>query len=406
MKRVLLGILAAALLATGCSSLFGGGTYALEVQLDRSFNLFPGSPVRVLGVKVGVITDIGVREGDDFVTATVQISDETRLIPADGTAVIVTESLLGERFIQLEPFEQGDDPAPTTGHVIPIARTSVPAEFDEVLEGLNEFVGGLNPEDVSRFFSNLAAVLEGNGERIGGTVEQARVAINVLQEHDDELVNLASRLADLNETLGTRDEAIGDIIEDWNTVASTIVNERGDLDQALAGLARFSDVMAELLEEHRPGLEDDIETVTRVGRTAVRNLGQLERAAVYTAELFRHAERVVTREPNYWLPLLNAVGSLATTPVESISGSLVRRIAANCEALALPGCDALLDSLGGVCIPIISACDEAAAQMSAAEVLLQIREFSPDLFDRVLDVNALNDLGDGVLRELLGGGGE
>lgn len=403
MKRVLLGILAAALLATGCSSLFGNGTYAIEVQLDRSFNLFPGSPVRILGVKVGVITDIGVREGDDFVTATVQIGDETRLIPADGTAVVVTESLLGERFIQLEPYAAGDEPAPTTGHVIPIAQTSVPAEFDEVLEGLNDFVGGLNPQDVARFFSNLAAVLEGNGERIGSTVEQARTAINVLQEHDDELVGLAGRLADLNETLGTRDQALGDIIEDWNTVASTIVAERGDLDQALAGLARFSDVMAELLEEHRPGLEDDIETVTRVGRTAVRNLGQLERAAVYTAELFRHAERVVTRDPNYWLPLLNAAGSLATTPVESISESLLRRIGVNCEELALPGCDALLEALDGVCIPIISVCEEAATQMSAAEALLEIQEFSPDLLDRILEVNGLNELGDGVLRDLLGG---
>lgn len=401
MKRLLLGILAAALLATGCSSLFGGGNYSVEVQLDRTFNLFPGSPVRVLGVKVGVITDIGVQEGDEFVTATLRITDEARLIPADGKAVVVTESLLGERFIQLDPFEQGDQPAPTSGHVITIDNTRVPAEFDEVLEGLNEFVGGLNPQDVSRFFSNLAAVLEGNGERIGNTVEQARTAINVLQEHDDDLVNLAGRLADLNETLGTRDQALGAIIEDWNTVASTIVAERGNLDLALDGLARFSEALGELLEEHRPGLEDDIETVTRVGRTAVRSLGELERAAVYTSELFRHAERVVTREPNYWLPLLNAAGSLATTPVEGINESLLRRIAANCEALGLPGCDALLAELGGVCLPIF---DCEGAQMSAGEALIEIREFSPELFDRLLDQNSLNDTGDGVLRDLLGGG--
>jgi phospholipid/cholesterol/gamma-HCH transport system substrate-binding protein len=403
MKRALLGILAAALLATGCSSLFGNGAYTVEVQLDRTFNLFPGSPVRVLGVKVGVITDIGVREGDDFVTAVLDIGDESRLIPADGSAVIVTESLLGERFIQLDPFEQGDEPAPTTGHVIELENTKVPAEFDEVLEGLNKFVGGLNPQDVARFFSNLAGVLEGNGERIGNTIEQARTAVNVLQEHDEELVNLAGRLADLNETLGTRDQALGEIINDWNTVASTIVAERGDLDQALAGLARFSDALGDLLTEHRPGLEDDIETVTRIGRTAVRGLGELERAAVYTAELFRHAERVVTREPNYWLPLLNAAGSLATTPVEGVNESLLRRIAANCEGLGLPGCDVLLSSLGGVCIPVLN-CEEA--QMSAGEALVEIHDFSPELFDRLLEQNSLNDTGDGLLLDMLGGGAQ
>jgi phospholipid/cholesterol/gamma-HCH transport system substrate-binding protein len=403
-KRSLLGLLAAALFATGCTAFGGGSAYAIEVQLERSFNLFPGSPVRVLGVKVGVVTDIGVREGDDFVTATLRITDDGRIIPANGGALIVTESLLGERFVQLEPFVDGDDePAPTSGHVIELERTNVPSEFDEVLEGLNNFVGGLNPDDVQRFFHNLALVLEGNGEALGNTLEQARVAINVLQEHDDELVQLATRLADLNETLGTRDQAIGEILQDWNTVAETIVAERGNLDVALDGLARFSNALGELLNEHRPGLEADIETVTRIGRTAVRNLGQLERAAVYTAELFRHAERVVTRDPNYWLPLLNALGTLATGPVESAQGSLVRRIASNCEQAGLPGCDAFLEALDGLCVPVLQNCEASAT--TAGDILAQIRGFSPELYEQILDSNLLNATGDQAIRDIVEGAG-
>lgn len=402
-KRILLGLLAAALFATGCAAFGGGGDYSIEVQLERTFNLFPGSPVRVLGVKVGIVTDIGVRDGDDFVTASLRITDGGRIIPAEGGALIITESLLGERFVQLEPFIAGeDDPAPTSGHVIDLEQTSVPSEFDEVLEGLNNFVGGLNPDDVQRFFGNLADVLEGNGETLGNTIEQARVAINVLQEHDDELVQLASRLADLNETLGTRDQAIGRILQDWNTVAETIVAERGDLDVALDGLARFSNALGELLNEHRPGLEADIETVTRIGRTAVRNLGHVERAAVYTAELFRHAERVVTRDPNYWLPLLNSLGELATGPVESIQGSLLRRIGQNCEDVGLPGCDALLELIDDLCVPVLQTCEASAT--TAGDILSQIRDASPELFEHILENNLLNDVGDQALLDTLDGG--
>ncbi|MDX1510080.1 MAG: MCE family protein [Nitriliruptorales bacterium] len=406
LRRSLLGMLAAALLAAACSPLAAASAYTMEVQLERSFNLFPGSPVRVLGVKVGVVSDIGVREGDDFVTATLRITDADRVIPIDGTAQIVTESLLGERFVQLEPFLPGDEPAPTSGHVITLVdedgnpRTSVPSEFDEVLEGLNNFVGGLNPDDVQRFFHNLATVLEGNGERLGSTIEQARVAINVLQEHDEELVTLAARLADLNETLGTRDEEFGDILEDWNTVAETIVAERGDLDVALDGLARFSNALGELLNEHRPGLQADIETVTRIGRTAVRNLGHLERAAVYTSELFRHAERVVTRDPHYWLPLLNALGTLATGPLESTQGSLIRRIESNFVGGGTAAeRRALADLIEPLCIPLLQNCQESAT--TAGDVLAQLHAFSPELFEEVLANNGLNDEGDQLLRDLI-----
>lgn len=367
-----------ALLASACGVLGigGGGTYRIEVELARSYNLFPGSPVRVLGIDVGQIRDLKVTPDDDVVVAELVIDDDVR-IPADASARVVVASLLGERYIQLEPPYTGG-PAMEPGGRIPVERTDVPAEFDEVLESLNRFVGGLDADEFGRLIHNLSVVLEGQGERLGRTIDQAQQAVAVLRDNGEELVRLASRLADLNATLSTRDRALGQLIEDWNTVARALAEERTDIDAALSGLVRLTTQLAEVLETHRERLEADIRALTRVGRTVDRNLDQISLLILSGAELFRHAERVFDFERN-WLPLVNHSEELGNEIAETIGD----RLEGVCLNLGLPAEDCaqipLLVGAGGpLCLPPLLACDGATRPLSeaVADVLAAIPELA------------------------------
>lgn len=344
-----------AMVAGACSSLGGVDGYEVQAQFARTYNLFPGSPVRVLGVDVGVIADVQTNPSDDFVTVTMVIDEEVKL-PGNVGAVIVPAALLGERYVQLDPpftvgAELGED------GMIPLRRTVVPSEFDEILESLNNFVGEIDDEQLGRFVSNLADTLSGNGEALGQTIDAARGAIDVLRENDDDLIRLVSRLADLNETLGTRDVALGRLIEDFNTVMTSLADDRTDIDAALSGLVTVSNQLATLLEEQRPTLEADIETLTRVGRTAQRNLDQLSLSVLSQAELFRHATRVVNTQKN-WLPLVNHGEELGNQIAEAIE----RRIVGVCLRAGLPESQCTTGLAGAmptsVCMPPIVACPE------------------------------------------------
>lgn len=388
----LAGLLTAlALVTAGCAVLAADDPYEVEVEFARTFNLFPGSPVRVLGVEVGSVKDLSVAPGDESVTATLLIDPDVEL-PAEASALIVPESLLGERYVQIDPPYTGGETL-AAGATIPRERTSVPYEFDEVLDSLNQFVGGLEPDEVGRFVSNVAEVVDGNGESLGRTIDNARTAIGVLRENDDEIVALAGRLADLNETLATRDEEIGAILEDWNAVATAIVSERGDLSAALDGLVRLTAELGEVLTDHRADLQRDVEALTRVGRTANRNLDQLSLAILGGAELFRHAERVIDRDQHNWLPLVNHFDDLG----RELAETLVFRLEGLCLASGLSPqeCEQipLEDIVGGdVCLPGVIPCDEDSVTM--AEAIREVVEQHPELGDALLDDGTDDTSGD------------
>lgn len=392
-------LLAVALVASGCGMIGGSGTYEVTASFPTTFNLFPGSPVKVLGLQVGQIKDIEVEEGNQSVTVTMLVDDET-LVPRDVEAIVIPDSLLGERYIQLDPPYTGGERMPDGGE-IPLEATTVPFEFDEVLEGLNRFVGGLDEDEVARLVSNAAEVLDGQGVELGETIDAADAAIDVLRENDEELIALASRLSDLNETLNTRDEEIGELIEDFSSLARILADDRVEIDRALNGLVRLTDELGRLLEVNRVDLEDDIATLARVGRTAQRNLDQVSLFVLSSAELFRHAERVVDRENNF-IPLLNHTSQLEA----AILDGLTNRLEGLCLGAGLPAeqCEGTFDEiLSQVCLPVLPCPEDGSNGMPMAEALQEVvREAPPEVGEALVEQNEQNETGLGdLLQETL-----
>jgi phospholipid/cholesterol/gamma-HCH transport system substrate-binding protein len=145
-----------------------GESRTYKASFSRAVQLFPGSKVRVLGVDVGEIID--VRNVLDGVDVTFSVDDPDVLLPEEVEAAIVPMSLLGERYIQLFPSYGGGDSLPE-GATIPIERTAVPSEPDELLRSLQDYLGALDPATVSAFVDNAATVLEGNGQQLNELID-------------------------------------------------------------------------------------------------------------------------------------------------------------------------------------------------------------------------------------------
>lgn len=372
-----------AVVASGCSLLGGSGTMDVQAEFRRTFNLFPQSPVRVMGVKVGQVIDLETSPDSEVVTATLRLDDDIAL-SADTRAVVLTASLLGERYVQLVTGDAEE--ALADGDLIALEDTQVPFEFDEVLNGLNDFVGGLEEEEVGRLVTNLSDLLDGNGQQLGETIDAAAGAVGALKDNDEELIQLASAVADLNETLVTRDEELGELLDDWISVTDTLTSESTDLDGALDNLTVLTREIAELMLDHRETLSQDVDTLTRVGRTLDRNLDQFSTAILGAAELFRHAERVIDRDSNM-LPLLNHTTELVT----SIEESLINRLEGLCLGAGGDADQCSLDALqdilsgggGDLCLPPLVECTEDSVTLEDA-ITTAIGDV-PGLGDALLD---------------------
>ena len=321
-------LLALATLAAACT---GGGNQTFHVELARTHNLFVDSPVKVLGVKVGHVSALEVPEGQGAVVATVRVDGDVE-VPADATARLIQGTVLGERFIQLDPpYTSGETLG--DGDTIPMERTEVPAEFDELLSSLEEFLGGMPAEDVDRFIVNVAEILAGRGEQLGTTLEATSDMLETIRANDEELVSLLVGVADLTEMLATRDAELRGLLEDYASLSGTLAAERDTIDLALSESARLLVELEDLFEEQGERLGASTEVLARIGRTVDRNHSELRRAVVGQAELYRHAERVFDRERN-WLPLINTEDDMGRL----ISERLGARFAGLCERAGIEEC--------------------------------------------------------------------
>lgn len=98
-------ILVAALFVVFAFSSTGIGTvdgYRVSASFDNAAGVQPGTDVRMSGVKIGSVVSQKLNPETYFAEVTMSI-DQSVELPADTSARIVPESLLGGNYVNLEP---------------------------------------------------------------------------------------------------------------------------------------------------------------------------------------------------------------------------------------------------------------------------------------------------------------
>ena len=321
-------LLVLAVIASACTSLIGSDDTPEDIVVTatvlRTANLFVGSEVRVLGVPVGEVSAIEPK--GDVVDIELTL-DGTRDYPADVNVRLTPQSLLGERFAALDPpYIEG--PTLETGAHVPMERTGIPAEVDEVLRSFEEFLAALDGDALADLIDVLADTLDGNGQGLNDLIASGADTVRVLSDSSVDLNQVVRDLADLNETLATREERIGSTLRNTSTVLRNLQEDRDLLIGALNELQRAVGELQPIVIEHGDPLVRDLATPATTLRTVDRN----------------------PEWENARLPLDNEAGYLA----DAATDRLEDRIVGLCLRLDLADCSIVEDVLAGIpdlCVP-------------------------------------------------------
>ncbi len=83
------------------------GGYRLTAEFDRIDGLTVGSPVKISGIKVGEVLSQRLDPQTYQAVLTFSVASEVEL-PTDSSASVVSESLLGGRYLDLQPGAEID----------------------------------------------------------------------------------------------------------------------------------------------------------------------------------------------------------------------------------------------------------------------------------------------------------
>ena len=79
-------------------------TYALKADFTDVSGLRDRAPVRIAGVKIGDVSKIGLNKNTAMAQVTMRVSNQYRgTIPDDSVASILTEGILGAKYVSIEP---------------------------------------------------------------------------------------------------------------------------------------------------------------------------------------------------------------------------------------------------------------------------------------------------------------
>jgi phospholipid/cholesterol/gamma-HCH transport system substrate-binding protein len=202
--------------------------------------IYPGDEVRIAGVDVGTIATITPHgDGVEFVMKV----DRGVPIPADAKAVIVAENLIAARYVQLAPEYEASGPIMPDGAIIPIERTAVPVEWDDVKDQLMRLATDLGPKQaesatsVSRFVNSAADAMDGNGDKLRQTLAQLSGVARILANGSGSIVDIIKNLQTFVSALRDSNTQIVSFQDRLATLTSVIDDSKSDLDGAVRDLS-------------------------------------------------------------------------------------------------------------------------------------------------------------------------
>ena len=123
------------------------GQRTVTAYFPRTISIYEGSEVRVLGVTVGPIDKV---EPEGTRVKVTMHYDEDVKIPSDAEAVIISPSIVGDRYVQLTPAYTDGRGAGRRRDVLEESRTAVPLELDQIYSSIDELTVALGPTGANK----------------------------------------------------------------------------------------------------------------------------------------------------------------------------------------------------------------------------------------------------------------
>ncbi|KRB80183.1 virulence factor Mce [Nocardioides sp. Root190] len=256
----------------------GGGTKTVTAFFPRAVSIYEGSDVRILGVAIGQVDEV-VPEGTQV--KVVMSYDEDVDVPQDAQAVIVSPSVVGDRYIQLTPaYEAGAVMADNT--IIKGDKTAIPLELDEIYSSIDKLTVAIGPNGANRdgaltdLLEQTAKNFGGQGAEFNKTIKQFGRLSETLDNNKDELFESTEQLGSFIKTLADNDDTVRGFNQSLGDVSTLLNDERQELTSALSNLGVALDEVATFVKTNRAVLGRNIKDVNRVAKVLVRQRAALD----------------------------------------------------------------------------------------------------------------------------------
>ncbi len=243
-----------------------GKTYT--AIFDNVSGLAGGNFVRVAGVEVGKVTHISVNHDN---TASVQFSANDAVMLTEGSrAAIRYDNLIGGRYLELMEGTGGTrrlNPGATIG----LDHTAPALDLDALIGGFRPLFRALDPDQVNALSGELISAFQGQGATVGSFLTQTAALTSTLADRDQLIGQVVVNLNTVLGSLAGQGDQFAKAVDSLSSLVEGLAARKQDLSNGLAYANAAAGSIADLLAQARPPLKETVTQTDRVATTVLND---------------------------------------------------------------------------------------------------------------------------------------
>lgn len=255
----------------------GDGTEVHAIFSNAS-RLEPGDQVRVAGVVSGQVTEVELTDGAQA-RVTFLVEPDVPLTQGSRAAIKYL-NLVGNRYLSLEP---GPGEALSKGATIPISQTLPALDLDLLFDGFKPLFAAMSPQDVNGLAEDIVATFQGEGSTVTDLLGHTASLTQDLANRDEVIGRVLTNLNSVLAALDTRHAEFDALVSELRRFTSGLAQDRKAIGDSVARIDSLTEVTAGLLHDARPALKADVASILAFARTLNEpaNRKQLEHTLVH-----------------------------------------------------------------------------------------------------------------------------
>ncbi|WP_103351764.1 MCE family protein [Amycolatopsis sp. CA-128772] len=271
---VVVTVLFTTILGISIANINTTSTNAYHARFTDATLLLPNDDVRIAGVRVGQVKDVKIV---DKRQAEVEFEvDSGRTLPAGVTAQIKFRNLVGQRYVSLGEGENSGGKALPPGGTIPLERTTPALDLTELFNGFKPLFTALNPEDVNKLSYEVIQVLQGEGGTVESLLSHTASLATTIADKDQVIGEVIDNLNSVLDTVNAHTPQLNDLIVKLQQLVSGLAADRKPIGDAIESLGNLAQTTSGLLGEVREPLKNDISALGNLTQQLNKNEPELE----------------------------------------------------------------------------------------------------------------------------------
>jgi phospholipid/cholesterol/gamma-HCH transport system substrate-binding protein len=230
-------------------------TTGYSAIFSNASGLRAGQFVRASGVEVGKVKKVELINGGS--QAKVDFNVDRSLPLFDGTTASIRYlNLIGDRYLELK---RGDsDKRLASGGTIPIERTEPALDLDALIGGFRPVFRALDPEKVNGIAQSIITIFQGQGGTINDILDQTASLTSALADRDQAIGEVIRNLNTVLDTTVKHQQQFDQTIKDFETLITGLKNRADPIATSVAGISDAAGTVGDLLADNRPLLQSTV----------------------------------------------------------------------------------------------------------------------------------------------------